>query len=225
MNIPKLFIFDMDGTMFDTEQISYACWNAVCHEYGYDLPEDLFRSVIGMDNRRIADVFCHYFGPAFPYEAIREKKVANQLQYYKDNAVPVKAGLNSLLEYARAEGSLCAVASSSPESQICFLLEKTGIRSYFTVIQSGEGVAHGKPAPDIFLEACRRAGADPAQALILEDSQNGLMAAHAAHIPVIFIPDIAPVSEEAAALAWQRCSTLADVPLLFQEEHARTVTM
>lgn len=218
VNIPKLFIFDMDGTMFDTEQISYICWRDVCKEYGYDLPEALFRSVIGMDNRRIAVVFGQYFGSEFPYEPIREKKVVNQLQYYRDHAIPVKHGLQELLSYTKRVGSCCAVASSSPESQIRFLLQKAGIASYFSVIQSGEDVVHGKPAPDIFLEACRRAGAEPEQCLVLEDSRNGLLAAHEAHIPSIFIPDIAPVSDDIAGLAWKRCRTLADVPALLEAE-------
>ena len=87
MHIPKVFIFDMDGTVFDTEQISYICWRDVCREYGYELPEDLFRSVIGMDNRRIAAVFGRYFGPEFPYDPIREKKVADQLQYYREHII------------------------------------------------------------------------------------------------------------------------------------------
>ena len=218
MHIPKVFIFDMDGTMFDTEQISYICWRDVCREYGYELPEDLFRSVIGMDNRRIAAVFGRYFGPDFPYEPIREKKVADQLQYYRDHVIPVKPGLREILAYAKRAGSCCAVASSSPESQIRFLLEKAGVASYFSVVQSGEDVAHGKPAPDIFWEACRRAGAEPEQALVLEDSRNGLLAAHEAHIPSVFIPDIAPVSDDVAALAWKRCRTLADVPDLLEAE-------
>lgn len=218
MHIPKVFIFDMDGTMFDTEQISYICWRDVCREYGYELPEDLFRSVIGMDNRRIAAVFGRYFGPDFPYEPIREKKVADQLQYYREHIIPVKPGLRDILAYAKGRGSRCAVASSSPESQIRFLLEKAGVASYFSVVQSGEDVAHGKPAPDIFLEACRRSGAKPEQALVLEDSRNGLLAAHEAHIPSVFIPDIAPVSDDVAALAWKRCRTLADVPDLLEAE-------
>ena len=203
MHIPKVFIFDMDGTMFDTEQI--ICWRDVCREYGYELPEDLFRSVIGMDNRRIAAVFGRYFGPEFPYDPIREKKVADQLQYYREHIIPVKPGLRDILAYAKGRGSRCAVASSSPESQIRFLLEKAGVASYFSVVQSGEDVAHGKPAPDIFLEACRRAGAEPEQALV-------------AHIPSVFIPDIAPVSDDVAALAWRRCRTLADVPALLEAE-------
>ena len=218
MNIPKLFIFDMDGTMFDTEPISYASWRMICREYGYELTEELFRSVIGMDNRRIAAVFCQYFGEAFPYEEIRKKKVVHQLQFYKEHAIPVKSGLKELLAYARQCRSACAVASSSPKSQIRFLLEKTGLASYFSVVQSGEDVAHGKPAPDIFLEACRQAGVKPEQALVLEDSRNGLLAAHAARISSVFIPDIAPVSDDIAALAWKRCQTLADVPALLRAE-------
>ncbi len=212
----KLFIFDMDGTLFDTEPISYRIWNEVCGEYGYELPKSLFCSIVGLDNRRISDVFCDYFGDRFPYSEIRSKKVARQLQYYEDNDIPVKQGVRDLLAYAVKEGILCAVASSSPAAQIHMLLNKTCLNSYFSLVQSGENVPCGKPAPDIFLETCRKAGVQPQEALVLEDSGNGILAAAAAHIRAVLVPDAAEVSADIARLAWRQCSTLAEVPQLLQ---------
>ena len=218
MKIPDLFIFDMDGTMFDTEPISYGAWQAACREFGYELPKELFCSVIGMDNRRICDVFYDHFGSSFPYEEICREKVRLQMTCYKEQTVPEKAGLRTLLAFAKQQGSRCAVASSSPEGQICALLEKAGLDAAFDVVQSGEFVARGKPEPDIFLETCRRAGTEPARALVLEDSANGLLAASRAGIPSVFIPDMAPVPEEVELLTWRKCRTLADVPPLFAGE-------
>ncbi len=215
MRMPTLFIFDMDGTMFDTEPISYRCWQEVCRQYGYVLPEDLFRSIIGMDNRRIAGVFRQHFGQAFPYEDIGREKVRKQLQYYSQNPIPVKPGLHELLRYAAAHSIRCAVASSSSMPQIEALLEKADIAAYFAVIESGECVARGKPEPDIFLHTCRCAGIAPSRALVLEDSCNGILAAYRAGIPSVLIPDLADVPEHVAKLAWRRCASLADVAGLF----------
>lgn len=216
MNIPALFIFDMDGTMFDTEPISYKAWQAVCLPRGYDIPESLFRSVIGMDNRRIIQMFSEFFGKDFPYQEIWQEKTAYQLQYYHTHPVPCKPGLIQCLEFAKTHQIQCAVASSSPRSQIEYLLEKTRIAPYFQIVQSGEEVAHGKPEPDIFLLVCQKANGLPAQALVLEDSQNGILAADAAHIPAIWIPDLVQIAPEVQQKAWRTCQSLAEVPLLFQ---------
>ena len=212
MQIPAIYIFDMDGTLFDTEPISYTAWQAVCRPRGYEIPETLFRSVIGMDNRRIIQLFSEFFGKDFPYEEIWKEKTAYQLEYYHTHPVPCKPGLMQCLEFAKTQGIQCAVASSSPRSQIEYLLEKANIASYFQIVQSGEDVVHGKPAPDIFLLVCQQAGVAPLNALVLEDSQNGILAADAAHIPSIWIPDLVQIAPEVQQKAWRICHSLADVP-------------
>ncbi len=221
MHIPAAFIFDMDGTMFDTEPISYKAWQAVCLPRGYDIPESLFRRVIGMDNRRIIQMFSEFFGKDFPYQEIWKEKTAYQLEYYHTHPVPCKPGLMTCLEFAKASGIQCAVASSSPRSQIEYLLEKANIAPYFQIVQSGEEVAHGKPAPDIFLLVCQKAGVMPAQALVLEDSQNGILAADAAHIPSIWIPDLVQIAPEVQQKAWKICRSLAEVAQLFQQKERK----
>lgn len=223
MQIPAICIFDMDGTLFDTEPISYTAWQAVCRPRGYEIPETLFRSVIGMDNRRIIQLFSEFFGKDFPYEEIWKEKTAYQLEYYHTHPVPCKPGLMQCLEFAKTQGIQCAVASSSPRSQIEYLLEKATIAPYFQIVQSGEDVVHGKPAPDIFLLVCQRAGIAPENALVLEDSQNGILAADAAHIPSIWIPDLVQIAPEVQQKAWRICHSLADVPALFQEERKTTI--
>ena len=222
MQIPAIYIFDMDGTLFDTEPISYTAWQAVCRPRGYEIPETLFRSVIGMDNRRIIQLFSEFFGKDFPYEEIWKEKTAYQLEYYHTHPVPCKPGLMQCLEFAKTQGIQCAVASSSPRSQIEYLLEKANIASYFQIVQSGEDVVHGKPAPDIFLLVCQQAGVAPLNAIVLEDSQNGILAADAAHIPSIWIPDLVQIAPEVQQKAWRICHSLADVPALFQEERKIT---
>lgn len=108
----------------------------------------------------------------------------------------------------------CAVASSSPRALIEYLLDKTGVASFFSVVQSGEEAAHGKPAPDVFLMACDKALVEPSRALVLEDSENGILAAHAAGIPSIWIPDLITIPKDVQALAWKCCHSLDEVPEL-----------
>ena len=118
MNIRKLLIFDMDGTMFDTEPISYRCWRDVSARYGFDLDRQVFDHMLGRDNRRIRAICDDAFGPSYPYDAICREKVALQLDYYRTHDIPVKPGLLQVLHYAREAGMACAVASSSPRALI-----------------------------------------------------------------------------------------------------------
>ena len=214
MSIRKALIFDMDGTMFDTEPISYRCWREISAHYGYDLDRSVFDRMLGRDNLRIRAICEDAFGRAYPYEDICREKVQLQLEYYRSHAIPIKPGLIHVLHYAREEGIPCAVASSSPRNLIEYLLEKTGTATFFSVVQSGEEAAHGKPAPDVFLMACDKAHVAPDQALVLEDSESGILAAHAARIPSIWIHDLITIPKEVQGLAWKCCRSLDEVPAL-----------
>ena len=168
--------------------------------------------MLGRDNLRIRAICDDAFGPDCPYDDICREKVALQLEYYRSHAIPIKPGLLHVLRYAREEGIACAVASSSPRTLIEYLLDKTGVAPFFSVVQSGEEAAHGKPDPDVFLMACDKARVSPDQALVLEDSESGILAAHAAGIPSIWIPDLITIPKDVQDLAWTCCYSLEEVP-------------
>ena len=212
MDIRKAIVFDMDGTMFDTEPISYHCWRDVSARHGFDLDRSVFNRMLGRDNLRIRAICDDAFGLDYPYDDICREKVALQLEYYRSHAIPIKPGLLHVLHYAREEGIACAVASSSPRTLIEYLLDKTGVAPFFSVVQSGEEVSHGKPDPDVFLLACDKAQVSPAEALVLEDSESGILAAYAAGIPSIWIPDLITIPPNVQALAWRCCHSLEEVP-------------
>lgn len=221
MDRRKALIFDMDGTMFDTEPISYQCWREVSARYGYDLNRTVFDQMLGRDNLRIRSICEAAFGKAYPYDRICREKVALQMEFYQQHDIPVKAGLQQVLEYARKEDLICAVASSSPRAMIEYLLERKGIASFFAVVQSGEEAPHGKPEPDIFLMACEKAGVLPQTALVIEDSESGILAAHKAGIPSIWVPDLIEIDKEVQAMAWHICQSLAEVPDFLEKNTAR----
>ncbi len=208
----ELFIFDMDGLMIDTERLSQQCWRQVAQNYGYELPQRIFDRIIGMDNRRIVDVFKDELGADYPYEKIYKEKSILAGEYVEAHGVPVKAGLMECLDFVRDHDLHCAVASSTRRDRVCYYLEKIGILDRFGLIQSGEDIKHGKPQPDIFLTVCEKMGIEPAHAVVLEDSTNGLLAAKVAGIRSIWIPDLCVVPDEVTQTVWHRGKTLADVP-------------
>lgn len=131
MDRRKALIFDMDGTMFDTEPIFYRFWREISARYGYDLDRTVYDKIAGRDNVRTRFVCEEAFGPDYPYDKVCQEEVALQMDYYRHHDIPFKPGLCQVLDYARKEGLLCAVASSSPPSMIEYLLERKGIASFF----------------------------------------------------------------------------------------------
>lgn len=218
MGAKKLFIFDMDGTLFDTEPISAQIWKEVAKEKGYTIPEGVLQGVIGMSYAGGKEVFLQEIGEDFPFESLCAEKIRRQNEWYNTHSVPVKPGVKEILNYAKRRGIPCAVASSSPLIQIEILLNKTGLREYFSYLQSGETVKRGKPYPDIFLAVCRHFDVKPQDALVFEDSENGLKAAETGGIPVILVPDLAVIDEVAAHKALYICDSLIEAVHCLQEE-------
>lgn len=216
-NTLKLLIFDMDGLMIDTERLSEKSWKAAAKEHGYDIPQSVFNRIIGRDNRRIPEIFTEVLGEDYPYDLIYQEKCVRSAAYVKEHGVPVKEGLKECLDFAAAQQLKMAVASSTRHDRVCSYLEQIGILDCFQLIQSGEDIPRGKPNPDVFLLVCEKMGVDPGQAVVLEDSTNGLLAAKAAGIRSIWIPDLCVVPDEVIKTVWKQGETLADVPGMLQE--------
>lgn len=218
MGAKKLFIFDMDGTLFDTEPISAQIWKEVAKENGYTIPEGVLQGVIGMSYAGGKEVFLQEIGEDFPFESLCAEKIRRQNEWYNAHPVPVKPGVKEILNYAKRRGIPCAVASSSPLIQIEILLNKAGLREYFSHLQSGESIKRGKPYPDIFLAVCKHFDVKPQDALVFEDSENGLKAAEAGGIPAILVPDLAVIGESVAHKALYICDSLIEAVQCLREE-------
>lgn len=218
MGAKKLFIFDMDGTLFDTEPISAQIWKEVAKEKGYTIPEGVLQGVIGMSYAGGKEVFLQEIGEDFPFESLCAEKIRRQNEWYNAHPVPVKPGVKEILNYAKRRGIPCAVASSSPLIQIEILLNKAGLREYFSRLQSGESIKRGKPYPDIFLAVCKHFDVKPQDALVFEDSENGLKAAEAGGIPAILVPDLAVIGESVAYKALYICDSLIEAVQCLREE-------
>jgi HAD superfamily hydrolase (TIGR01509 family) len=113
----------------------------------------------------------------------------------------IKPQIPELLKQLQKQGIVCVVASSTHSGTVDTYLSDAGLRKYFSVIVGGEMVQRSKPEPDIFLLACERSGLKPEQALVLEDSENGVRGAVAAGIPVICVPDLKMPEQEICEMA------------------------
>jgi HAD superfamily hydrolase (TIGR01509 family) len=210
-------IFDMDGLMLDTETLAREAWFQTMREFGYPLTDAIYLQVLGTTGARTRRIFQEAFGEDIPVEAMYACK-----QRYLDEAidagrVAVKPGLVALLDQLDSWRVPKAVGSSTARALVLKKLGAAGLVERFDVIVGGDEVAHGKPAPDVFLEAARRLGIAPAGCLVLEDSDNGVRAAHAAGMRVIMVPDLKLPDDNTIPLTYRITPTLADAADLLAE--------
>ncbi len=149
-------IFDMDGLMFDTEALSTKAWLHVGEVLKIHLPVAFINSFKGMSAKYSKVLFQERFGQNFDYDSARQMRTEYMMSYMRTYGVPIKEGLKELLVYLQEHSVKVALATSSTQSYAQWLLEETGVKSYFDVMIFGDSVKTGKPEPEIFLTACKQ---------------------------------------------------------------------
>ena len=207
-------IFDMDGLLLDTERLAWQAWRQALADWGHPLPDALFLSVVGRTSRSTVEVFQRAYGPDLPLDQVVRRK-DEYLDALYAQPIPVQPGVFEVLDALDAWGMPRAIASSTVRARVLFKLERTGLLGRFPVLVGGDEVAHGKPAPDLFLAAAERLGVAAAACLVLEDSDAGVAAAVAAGMRVVMAPDVKPPAPESVERAYRVVASLHEaLPLL-----------
>lgn len=207
----RAVIFDMDGTLLDSERIVLKAWQYVIDKYS--LPFDLslpYRS-IGLNYASMKTLFLSELGEDYPFD-----KYWGYAKQYLQNAkrrtaYPVKAGFDELCTYLKANKIGMYVATSTYQASAAKELEHSGILGYFDGIIGGDEITRGKPDPEIFITAAEKTGFVKSECLIVEDSSNGIRAGIASGIRTVFIKDIVDVPSEITDKVFARCGDLSGV--------------
>ena len=207
----KAAVFDMDGLMFDTERLAMAAWDYAGEKMGLGKAGYMVMKTLGVTAERADEIWREEFGSNVDTKAMRRYGREFTDYFYEHNKVPVKYGLYELLDWLKSAGIKTAVASSSTRRAVLRNLESAGITDKFDIIVSGEMAARSKPAPDIYLKACELLGESPKDCIALEDSRNGLWAAHNAGCRVIMVPDLWQADEETEKILWKKLGNLLEV--------------
>ncbi|ALE88182.1 bifunctional mannitol-1-phosphate dehydrogenase/phosphatase [Pseudomonas versuta] len=193
-------IFDMDGTMFDTERLRFKTLKQAALEiYGTPLSEETLIGSLGLSARKAEALAKANHGEDFPYAAVRQRADELELAHVRNHGVPIKDGLLEVLERLRKYGLTMAVATSSRRPIAEEYLINANVLKYFDVTVCGDEVEQGKPHPEIFLKAASALNCLPDHCLMLEDSENGLLSAIRAEGQPILIEDIKPPAAEVKA--------------------------
>lgn len=194
-------IFDLDGVLIDSEQAWAAAREQLVRERGGTWRAEATREMMGMSSPEWSRYMRDQLGVPMAPEQIAREVVRRLQERYRREGPPLLAGARDAVTTLASRWPL-GVASSANRPVIELVLGLAGLRECFEVSVSSEEVAHGKPAPDVYLEAARRIGVRPARCAAVEDSTNGLRAAAAARMLVVAVPNREfPPDREALALA------------------------
>lgn len=192
-------IFDMDGTLLDTESVFRDIVFEVCSELGFEMTHDVHRSMVGSSHERTQQLLVESYGVAFPY-ALFDEKCRVTMKERSHAGVPVKTGAVEFITELRARGIPTAVATSSRNPHAEHHLGAAGLLDLFETVVTRDDVANPKPHPEPYLTAARRLGVEPTRCLALEDSHAGVRAAHAAGMQTVMVPDLVHPNDEIHAL-------------------------
>lgn len=197
----KAVVFDMDGVIFDSERAVMQCWKEVASRHNIPDIEKAILACTGTTMVRTREIMLNLYGADFPYDEYARESSAIFHSRYDGGRLPMKPGVKELLTFLKEHNKKIALASSTRQQVVTDELRDAGIIEYFDRIICGDMVSRSKPAPDIFLKACEELNVSPSDSYAIEDSYNGIRAAHAGGLHPIMVPDLLPADEEMQSLA------------------------
>lgn len=206
----KAVLFDLDGTIVDSEPLSVAAWATIGDAMGFHLEHDFIMTFVGRSPEAIAQLLVERVGSI---ERAREAFALHQRTKMEiaERELTLKPHAKETLEALTSHGYSLGLATSSERSAAERELDRFGLLPYFTATTCGDEAPRSKPNPDIYLETARKLGVDPAECAVVEDSPNGVRAGHAADMAVFMIPDLIPATPEISGLC---AATLDDLSQL-----------
>ena len=203
-------IFDMDGTLIDSESVYIAAMQDAAGTLGLALPLDLCHAMVGVPSHGRRRPNHPVWSTGFDLAVFRGH-FSTSVQRRMSERVPMKPGVVELLDFLRDRGLPLAIATSAGRATAERNLGRAGLLDRFDALATRDDVEHPKPAPDLYLEAAKRLGVAPERCVAFEDSSIGIIAAHAAGMRAVMVLDILPPTEEARAKCFHIAEDLHEV--------------
>ncbi len=205
----KAFLFDLDGTLIDTEKYYRACWTKAIKSFGYNISDGDVLTLRSLGRPFAPEHIKKLVGdPNADYKAIRAARSRLMNKMIEENGIALKKGAKELLEYLKSKQITIAVATASDLERTERYLKQVGIHDYFDRLISCTMVEYGKPAPDVYLYACKALGLDANECVAVEDSPNGVKSAFDAGLRVIMVPDQTEPDSTTEKMLWRKAESL-----------------
>ncbi|HEV7913473.1 MAG TPA: HAD family phosphatase, partial [Albitalea sp.] len=202
-------IFDMDGLLLDSERPIREAWMQATRELGTPLSDADYLKLVGRNEVDSRGMLQQWLGDVC-YDTARARATALVGQALGVAGYAVKGGVVALLQALHERRVPCVVASSTDRGEVERRLAQAGLAGWFGGCSGGNEVTRGKPHPDLFLLAARRAQQAPAHCLVFEDSEHGARGAIAAGMSVVIVPDLKTPSDDACAASLAVLASLHD---------------
>ena len=207
----RAVVFDLDGTLLDTEKLYKRFWLEAAHQLGYPMREEHALMIRSMAAEKAGPLLRREVCPEFDYTAVRALRRELMEAFIDAHGVEPKPGMLETLGELRKRGLLLGLATATPPERVRKYLALVGAEGMLDAIACASMVRSGKPAPDIYLLATRQLGVPPREALAVEDAPSGIRSAHAAGLRPVMIPDQDEPDAEIRALCHAVVRSLSDV--------------
>lgn len=207
-------IFDMDGTLLDTQRICIPAWEYGGKLQGINGMGDDIPAVCGMNEVG----WTAFLVNNYPRLDVDKFKKDTREYIIKNGVVKYKKGAKELIEFLKSKNIKIGLASGSSRQSIDHHLKEVGAEMYFDAIVGSHDVENGKPAPDVFLKTAELMGVNPEDCFVFEDSENGIKAGFTAGMKCIGVPDIVNFSDETKKLMFCELENLGQAIEIFENE-------
>lgn len=207
----KGVIFDMDGTLLDTERVYHRAWREAARRMHFDEVETALAACTGCNGRDTRRYFEQHFADVVDYDAYMVLRNQCYEEIIQAEGLQLKRGAVEILQWLKEHGIATALGTSTLPPRVMYNLETSGLFPYFDTLVTGDMVKNGKPDPETFLLAAERLGLAPTDCLGVEDSFNGVRSLHAAGMYTVMVPDILQPDETVLPLIDTVCQNLLEI--------------
>lgn len=214
----KTVIFDLDGTLIDTEKYYRICWPKALAHFGYEISDEQVLSLRSLGRPFAQEYLKQIVGDDnFDYTKVREYRKQLMEECLTQNGIELKPGAIEILNFLKQKGIERAVATANDMERATRYLKRIGLIEYFDKIITADLIEKGKPSPDIYEYACKLLGHNPDECIAVEDSPNGVISAYKAGCKVVMVPDLTQPDEELSRMLFAKVDRLTDIEKLIEE--------